>query len=141
MVLFNCDSENEKNIKVLFKSLSKIKDEIAELKKKTSEIEEYKSYAERMSRENEALKQNDEKGGQIKWTFIISLGVGLSFLFFSGLCVWLLLFSTTCVTVHDSIPMLIVGAIVYFVMTVLLVLFAYQSMHVFKHEEKITKKK
>lgn len=136
MVLFNCDSENEKNIKVLFKSLSKIKDEIAELKKKTSEIEEYKSYAERMSRENEALKQNDEKGGQIKWTFIISLGVGLSFLFFSGLCVWFLLFSTTCVTVHDSIPMLIAGVIVYFFMAVILVCFAYQSRHIFSYEGK-----
>lgn len=134
MGLFKCDSENEKNIKVLFDSRRKIKEEIDELKKNTKELEQYKSYAERMSKDNEALKQNDEKGAQIKWPFIFSIGVGLSFFVLSGLCVRYLFFSSTCVEVNDSIPLLIVGATIYFVMAVILIIFAYQSRQIFSRK-------
>jgi len=127
MGLFKCNSENEKNIKDLFDSLSKLKEEIEELKKNTTGVEEYKSYAENISKKIDELKQNDEKEVQIKWSIRLSIGVGLLFFVFSGLCVWYLLFTTKYVEVNDSIPMLIVGAIIYFVMAVILVLFAYQS--------------
>lgn len=150
MELFKAKSENEKNIKDLYDeilrlyeqmnavkekmekeyplvdSLNKIKKEIEEIKKKTNGIEEYKSYAERISKENMELKQNDEKETQIKWPLYFSIGIGLLFFVFSGFCVWYLLFSTKCVEVNDSIPVLIVGAIIYFVMAVILVLFAYR---------------
>lgn len=154
MGLFKCKSEKEKNIKDLYDeslrlskqindvkekiekeyplvdSLSKIKEELEELKKKTTELEEYKSYAERISKENAELKQNGEKVGQIKWPFIFSIVIGLLFLVFSGFCVRYLLFSSTCVKVNDSIPMLIVGATIYFIMAVILIIFAYQSRQI-----------
>ena len=115
----------------LVDSLSKIKEDIEGLKKKTAGIEEYKSYAERISKENEELKQNGEKKTQIKWPLYFSIGVGLSFFFFSAVCVWYLFFSTQSVKANDSVPLLMVGAIIYFVMAVIFVLFAYQSKHVF----------
>ena len=143
MGLFKSKSENEKDIKMLSDSLSKIEIEIEELKKKTTDIEEYKSYAERMSKENAELKQNEEKITQAKWPLYFSMGIGLSFCVFSAICIWFLFFSTTSiyVTVHDSIPMLIVGAIIYFVMAVILVLFAYQIRHIFNRNEKTQQKK
>ena len=141
MGLFKCNSENEKNINVLFDSLGKIKIEIEEIKKKTAEVEEYKSYAERISKENEKLKQNDGNKTQTKWPLYFSIGIGLLFFVFSGFCVLYLLFSTTCVKANDSIPMLTVGAIIYFVMAVTLVLFAYQSRHIFNRKEENNTKK
>lgn len=162
MRLFKGKSENEKNIKNLndeilrlseqinalkekiekeypmVDSLSKIKIEIEELKKKTTNIEEYKSYAERISKDIEKLKQNDDKKTQTKWPLYFSIGVGLSFFAFSGFCVLFLLFSTKCVEVNDPIPMLIAGVIVYFIMAVILACFAYQSRHIFSFKEKTT---
>ena len=160
MEIFKGKSENEKNIKNLydeilrlseqinavkekiekvypmFDSLSKIKIEIEELKEKTTKVEEYKSYAERISKKIEELKQNDEKKTQTKWPLYFSIGVGLSFFVFSGFCVLYLLFSTKCGEVNDPIPMLMAGVIVYFVMAVILVCFAYQSRYIFSFKEK-----
>ena len=151
MKQFKGKSEDEKNLKNLYDeilclseqmsavkekiekeypivdSLSKMKEEIEELKKKTTGIEEYKSYAERISKENEELKQNDDKKTQAKWPLRLSVVVGLLFFVFSAICVWNLFFSPTCVKTNDSIPMLLAGVIVYFVMAVIVVLFAYQS--------------
>ena len=120
----------------LVDSLSKIKEEIEELKKKTTEVEEYKSYAERISKENEKLKQNGDKETQTMWPLYFSIDVGLLFFAFSGFCVLYLLLSIKCVEINDPIPALIVGAIIYFVMAVILILFAYQSRHIFNRKEK-----
>lgn len=165
MELFKGKSENEKNLKNLYDeilrlseqinavkeeiekeyplvgSLSKIKEEIEELKKKTIGIEEYKSYADRISNEYKELKQKDEKKTQTKWPLYFSIVVGLLFLIFSAICVWYLFFSTTCVKANDSIPMLITGVIVYFVMAIILVYFAYQSKHIFNCKEETNNKK
>jgi len=125
----------------LVDSLSKIKIEIGEIKKKTTELEEYKSYAERISKDNGELERNGEKETQIKWPLRFSIGVGLSFFVFSDFCVWHLLSTTKCVEDKNSIPMLIVGAIIYFVMAVILVVFAYQSMQIFNRKENYNTKK
>ena len=167
MKLFKFKSEKEKNIKTLYDeilrlseqmnsvkkkmeddfplydSLSKIKADIDELKKKTNKLEQYKSYAESLSKQIDELKQNDEKETKKKWPFRLSIGVGLSFLVFSIIIVWKLFFITPkiCVTVNESISMLIVGATIYFIMAVILVLFAYQSRHFFNCKENNNNKK
>lgn len=163
MGLFKCKTGNEKNIKVMYDeilrlseqmnsvkkelvenypltdSLSKMKEEIDGLKKKTREIEVYKSYADSISRQLDDVnkKQNEGKEVQSKWPF----WVVLLFFAFSALCVIYLFLSIRCVEVNEPITLLIVGAIIYVVMAVVLVLFAYQSWHVFKSKgNKNTKK-
>ena len=145
-----CKSENEKNLNNLYDeilrlseqinsvkekiekeyplvdSLSKIKKEIEEIKKKNNELEQYKSYAEGISKKIGELEKNDENEARIKWPIRFSIIVGLLFFVFSAICVWYLLFSTAYVKANDSIPMLIVGAIVYIIMAVMLVFFANQ---------------
>ena len=127
----------------IFDSLRKIKEEITELKKNTTKIEEYKSYADKISNQIDELKQNDEKETQIKWPLRLSIGVGLSFLIFSIIIVWMLFFTTPwiCVKTNDSIPMLITGVLVYFIMAIILVYFACQSRHIFNYNGKNNAKK
>ena len=163
MELFKCKSEKEKNIKniydeilrlseqintvkekvekeyPLFDSLNKINEEIEGLKKKTTELENYKAYAESISKQIEVLKTVKESHS--KWPLCLSIGVVLLFFGFSVFFVWSLFFSTTFVEANNSIPMLIVGAIIYFVMAIILVLFAYQNMNVFNCKEKNNNKK
>ena len=163
MEIFKGKSENEKNLKNLYDeilrlseqinavkektekeyplldSLSKMKEEIEGLKKKTREIEVYKSYADRISKQLDDVnkKQNEDKEVQSMWPH----RVVLLFFAFSGLCVIYLFVSIGCVEVNEPIALLIVGAIIYIVMAVVLVLFAYQNWHVFKSKgNKNTKK-
>lgn len=167
MKLFKFKSEKEKNIKTLydeilrlseqmnsvkkkmeddfplFDTLNKIKEEIEELKKKTNKLEQYKSNAESLSKQIDELKQNDEKETKKRWPLRLSLCIGLSFFVLSIIIVWMLFFNTPYINVkvNESIPMLIVGATIYFIMAVILVLFAYQSRHFFNCKENNNNKK
>lgn len=133
----------EKEFPLLDDSIRKIKEEIQELKKNATKIEEYKSYVEKTSNQIDKLKQNDEKETQIKWPLYVSVCVGLSFLVFSIIIVWMLFFTTPrkCVKVNDSIPILIAGVIVYFIMAIVLVCFAYQNWQVINRKGNKNSKK
>lgn len=146
MEIFKGKSENEKNLKNLYDeilrlsdqinsvkekiekeyplvdSLGKMKIEIEELKKKTTELKEYKSYAEGISNQIEDFKKKKENHS--KWQFYLSLIVVLVFLVFGTACTWkLLLSSVVSKEPYSFIALLTAGVLGLVIMAIVLVFF------------------
>jgi hypothetical protein len=106
----------------LANTFGKICEELEAEKNKTKQLDQYKKTIDDLSKQIEELKQKNKKEMFIKWTFIISMIVGLLFLVFSAICVWNLLFPIEEVKdLNSSIPMLTSGIIVLVVMAIILV--------------------